>query len=876
MPSRFLKTLSFPILISLYPQISSQFLIGVYDVTRLSALSPGESPVPTWLLCHPKSEAMFGIYAAELPAGCDSDNDGVEADKWTLMVPGNRHLDIGETISQIYLRGSTAHLHKTENRIPAITYNSDYKNSYFSYGYTGLAKGFQNAPFKLIRDGKPTALSDSNGVHHGDMLDFVGVAGTHMKDRVLRLQCAGENTGHWHVGRGTTLPITPLIPEVEFRVIMDIKKPVPVVQTLVKAKEVSEGFFSAVKKSFNKAGEKMSSGVKQWISSPVEEAKEDEYIEKVRVGPKDVKFDKFEAETTGETDELIFRKCDGKMELAMKAVILNLYISQALGLIISAVPKGPNSINIPNQRLCMPHPRGWQIELIKEGNDPGLLLVDPRDRNCPAFSGPGWYWDIGPNRKTAEQHTLIQLTGGPDTEEQPGVTHSLDPLARLHFGVLDPGKIYRSEFRVKRNGVYQNFETNRPQDASIKVGDILEFWGPSPPGERQLYLQSLFNYEVQTQIFTLVRETTARFTWGPQPTTELHVVDLGFQEVALPYWSNEEHEIKENIRLIDERTKFEKGKSGPGFCGLGGICSAAARGISRIFGGKRKDGPRIEIPGLNSDSSPVDASIDPFSSHRHLRPDSRPESRENSMFTPRESELDIEYGAEDLFEPRVPEQQQKFSLFKPTRLRADEIADILQKITENPEKEEESTIYTEEKEGDELEDIMVGVGDDIPDELVVPEAEFGIGNLQTPQFGEQVDQQPSSLRAEESGDNIDIPIIKSSRTPEIVSPDIQLDARETFRRRIADRRYTTYVRCVQALLRREDGEADEEIQNLVDHDWGLYSPMDFEEALASRSPLPQCPKSRQDIVNLAIDQGHPRYFPPGATGANPQSGVGYT
>ncbi|KAK6354506.1 hypothetical protein TWF696_003649 [Orbilia brochopaga] len=86
-------------------------------------------------------------------------------------------------------------------------------------------------------------------------------------------------------------------------------------------------------------------------------------------------------------------------------------------------------------------------ELIASGNDfdRKLYTIDPRDRACPAYSSPGWYWAIGPNQRTIEGHTLIQLTRGPDTELQPGITHEIDPKAWLRFATLSPGVMFRSE-----------------------------------------------------------------------------------------------------------------------------------------------------------------------------------------------------------------------------------------------------------------------------------------------------------------------------------------------------------------------------------------------------------------------------------------------
>ncbi|KAF3907999.1 hypothetical protein ABW20_dc0108749 [Dactylellina cionopaga] len=507
------------------------------------------------------------------------------------------------------------------------------------------------------------------------------------------------------------------------------------------------------------------------------------------------------------------------------------------------------------------------------------------------MSAVGWFWEIGESRFTPEGHTLIQITGGPDAEEQPGITHSIyEPNARLYYGYLQEGKIIRSQFRVKRRGAYQNFDALKPVDATLKVGDILEFWGPSPPNERQLYIQNWINYLVGDPLYTIVRQTASVKQYGQQPPVEFHVADLGFNEIVTKYSRYEEEEVLEDVQLIEEETRKEEGRRKPKskFCGLGGICQAAVRGIRQVFGGQKQQDPKFNGIDLNFDSSPMgDATTDPFSSHRHLRSPSRAESRENSIFIPRIGESD--YGADivdDIFEPRVPNLP-KNSIFKPTRLAPGDVETILRHITEAPRGEDEFTIYTEEKDGTPQEGIFFDnfIDETIPEELVGDEPKFSIGNLETPQFGvEQAEQE--GIKDEEEPKpqgqqgELELPLprlmLQSPRSPGIMAPMVQLDNIPTMMQSQSEKRYNAYVRCVRRFVENENGEPDEEIAYLVEHGWGLYSPMDFDEARIRKQPPPPCPTRREDIIDRAEAQGYPRYVPPGATGANPQSGVGYT
>ncbi|KAK6525121.1 hypothetical protein TWF694_005267 [Orbilia ellipsospora] len=868
--------------------VSAKFLIGVYNLAKLDALEPGQFATPSWILCHPRSSKRWGLYAADITSRCDYPTDGENADKWRFKIPGDRNLDIGETISQFYLTGSDASLYKGEDDTPAITYDSNFKNTYFSYGYT--EGSFRDAPFKLIRDGKVSALSDSNGAKNGDVLDFVGISGTHIKDRTLRLQRVSGEGGFWHIARGSALPVSDSVPEVEFQVIFDLKKAIvstsgrvplqdgtkaghgyieeddyklyekmlPKQWKMGTMKGLGRGLFSKLGKSLNNVGDRVASGFKGLIGAAAGEKVEEEVVEQIPIGR--------------------------HLPLGMKIVARILLLPSALGIIISVIPKGPGSAGIPNQRLCMPLRTRYHVEQIETGLDPGLFTIDPRDRGCGAQNEPGWHWDIGPSRKTPLGHTLIQLTGGPNTLREAGITHSLDPAEQLHFGILSPGRILRSEFRVKRNGVYQDFDNNSLLNATLKVGDYLEFWGPSHPEDRQLYLRSLFHATLDRGIWVVVREKAEGeiiMDYGLVPPVELRVVDLGFNEIADRYSMEDDDDLKDDVRYIDEITETrKKSEQKSDFCGLSKLCKATAKGIGRFFGGKPREIPRIDLQSMGSDGSPDQGD---FSSRRNLRL----ESQENSLaFSPRDSDQGFGNDLMGIFEPRTRLKSQRRpqsvpksksgpqvrtgpgrSIFKPRRLMAKEVEDILQRITE---KEEEATVNT-------------GVDETIPDERPAVVAESDFGNLPTAQFRtEQVDQEEPSEFGYEGQDEEElekVEEVEQTEEPSVIShieeADIKLDQSAALRRRISDRRWQTYARCIQSLLRKENGEPDEEIQWLIDKGWGMYMPLDFDVAIATKRPSPPCPGNRQDIINMAIDQGHPRYVPPGATGANPQSGVGW-
>ncbi|KAK6514697.1 hypothetical protein TWF281_004894 [Arthrobotrys megalospora] len=577
----------------------------------------------------------------------------------------------------------------------------------------------------------------------------------------------------------------------------------------------------------------------------------------------------------------------------MGLLLFCIFAHNALGLIISVVPRGKDATNIPNQRLCKPNlTKDWQQKAVLAGKDPWLQVIDPRARPCP--DGAPWFdWELAPRPQTNAGETLIQLTGGAADSAIGGVTNDIDPEKKLFYGILKPGSIFRSEFRVKRNGVYQKLDPNAPDDL-IKVGDFLEFWGPSTSEYRQLFLK--LQFPIPNGLYELVRKPTEDSRFGAQPPVQLQVVSLGFTEIAEPYGEHETENIQDDVELIDintaaeqelelalERDALENKKPRDRYCKIGRICTAAGRVLGRLLTGrlKRKQGPTIEIPPLNMDDGPVDGSTDPLSSHRRFRADSRPISRETSAFSPRAD--DNVFLGDELFEPRVKVSRlSQNSIFKPTRLQPGDMEQILEQFQEN---EDFSNLYTlgggmnTAPANDISSD---GIDEAIPDELpVLMPGLSGIGSypeLDTPQFRSDelaVDQPVQESDIEEGlpqtqGDDTQ-PAMPGTNLPRQIPPPYnQFRDVSTPEQRLAVERHTEYVKCLQALA-----ADDYPLLELIDRGRGIYSVIDFYEAVEEGKPFPPCPRNRQDILNLAIAQGYKDDVAPDATGANPQSGVGF-
>ncbi|KAK6330081.1 hypothetical protein TWF718_003509 [Orbilia javanica] len=316
--------------IQIFAVVGSAFVIGIYDKAK-DIEQPRGRISPSWILCHPKQGSRWGAYAADIAAGCNYQDDGDAADQWTFQVPGDRILDPGEEISRFYLTGANSQagidkatgLKKTR---PVLTYDSNIQNTYFSYGYN--EGSYVDAPFTLVRNGQNLALSDSVAAKNADLLDFVGISGTTKEQRVLRLQSVGGVGSYWHIGRGSSLPVTKTTPVVEFRIIADPKKNKPSTfeeqkndkeginldyidgdeykiydemfpeqSTFGTISGIGKGLFGKLTKSIGKAGGKVAGGIKNYLNKPKEvdeEVIEEEVIGGGRVSPT---FERFEVET---------------------------------------------------------------------------------------------------------------------------------------------------------------------------------------------------------------------------------------------------------------------------------------------------------------------------------------------------------------------------------------------------------------------------------------------------------------------------------------------------------------------------------------------------------------------------------------------------
>ncbi|KAF3316894.1 hypothetical protein TWF173_000898 [Orbilia oligospora] len=493
--------------------------------------------------------------------------------------------------------------------------------------------------------------------------------------------------------------------------------------------------------------------------------------------------------------------------------------------------------------------------ILNKSYNHGLTLVDPKDRPCPDGI-PGWHWELSPKMEAPTGETLIQLTGGAGDSGIGGITNTFDPENRLQFGRLEPGEIFRTEFRVKRDGVYQKINKNAPDDF-IQVGDTLEFYGPSDAEHRNLF-------------------------------PELRVESLGFTEIDEP-------DVEKVTEPDAPKSRYNCGR-------LARYCRAAASVFGRMLGAQLEQKPTIEIPPLNMDDEPVGGWTDPFSSHRRLQPEYQPESRDDSILN--QGEDDNDFIRNGLFEPRAQISQLKRpSIFRPARLHIQppNMEDILHQIDIDPH-EEFRSFYT--LAGDDVAGETAPANDisgdwpeeDIPNELLAPPLDiFTPGSFDqlpvTPDFrtqelavdiDEDEDEQivPQGQGGDEDAELMVVPEPQVDLSPAVglrpipLMTPIAIETISKSQRNLADRQYNVYAECVQNLLTLRNGISDDEVQSLVDRGWGHYSILNFYKAALDGTPPPTCPDNRQDIIKLAIDQGHPRYVAPGATGANPQSGIG--
>ncbi|KAK6497291.1 hypothetical protein TWF506_004764 [Arthrobotrys conoides] len=571
----------------------------------------------------------------------------------------------------------------------------------------------------------------------------------------------------------------------------------------------------------------------------------------------------------------------------VKVIIFCLSVRDVVGLVITVIPFGKDAPDIPNLTVCKPRTDGWAMDAIKNKSyNQGIDVIDPSKRICPD-GVPGWHWELAPSMETPTGETLIQLTGGEDDSDIGGITNTLDPEKKLQFGILEPGKIFRSEFRVKRDGIYQKIDQNAPDDF-IRVGDILDFYGPSDPKNRQLFLKRGSQIRVSEGVFQLVREPSEIVSYGKQPPVELRVASLGMTEPDTP--------------PIEEVIELDTPKPRSRFCRIGTYCRAAASIFSRLLGGQPRQESPIEIPPLNMNDGPMSGWTDPFSSHRRLQPEFLSGPADTSILDQVGEDFDDESLEVEDFEPRIEVPQiRRPPIFERARLQPEDMEEILEEIEESSHYNNLGNTYT--LAGDDVAGETVPANDisddwpdeDIPDELLLPPLNIftpgSYDQLPTPDFKARdffmetnVEEAEGPAPHGQAGDDdagpmavpepqVDLsPTVGLRPIPDIIP--INLENMSESRRDLADRQYNTYAECIQDLFTLRNGLGDEEVQSLVDRNWGHYSILDFYRAAVGGTNPPTCPEDRQEIINLAIDQGHPRYVAPGTTGANPQSGIG--
>ncbi|KAJ6259694.1 hypothetical protein Dda_5332 [Drechslerella dactyloides] len=219
-------------------------------------------------------------------------------------------------------------------------------------------------------------------------------------------------------------------------------------------------------------------------------------------------------------------------------------------------------------RLCKPSTASSGAE---------LRAVLPTDIGACQTDSLVWTWDFLPQgqrigREGSNYFTLIQITGGPDTEADPGITNSRERSDYIHYAGLVRGSISRSQFRVRRNGEYLLINN----DADLRAGDVLDFWGPSAPEDRTLFLAILPDGSVG---FT-------RFLNQQDPSLSPEVEFI----VRKPSISSTKRRLAMENSLwqtgeMGQQPTLQTGQSQPG-C-IGSLCRAAASGVRRFLQGAR-------------------------------------------------------------------------------------------------------------------------------------------------------------------------------------------------------------------------------------------------------------------------------------------------
>ncbi|KAK6511634.1 hypothetical protein TWF481_000543 [Arthrobotrys musiformis] len=252
--------------------------------------------------------------------------------------------------------------------------------------------------------------------------------------------------------------------------------------------------------------------------------------------------------------------------------LATLLLPPGQGLMLDVVPKGDTTGGSQALRLCKPFKKDI-YEVVK--------VINPATHKfCPGGTLI-WYWDFGSvelseTKDGDEYHTLIQIAGGPNTEADPGITNVLDEEEYLLYGTLKRDAIFRSLFKIKREDRYLHLE----EEDDLRVGDILEFWGPSNPGQRGLFL-SVFGPDS----FGLRR---APFSEDPTTSPEIELRVRAVSASNTKSGSRPERDRLSGQSPINRSTSLalsprKKKKTG---C-LTRVCNATAGGLGSIFRGAK-------------------------------------------------------------------------------------------------------------------------------------------------------------------------------------------------------------------------------------------------------------------------------------------------
>ncbi|KAK6354038.1 hypothetical protein TWF730_008458 [Orbilia blumenaviensis] len=251
--------------------------------------------------------------------------------------------------------------------------------------------------------------------------------------------------------------------------------------------------------------------------------------------------------------------------------ITALLLSSCQALMIDVVVKGHAPGESQRLRLCKP--------FTKDAYE-GVRAVSPAThKHCPDGT-PIWYWDFGSLETSEvrvgnEYHTLIQITGGPDTETDPGITNGLQARDYLFYSTLKRGRIYRSLFKVRRGDRYLYIG----EEDDLRAGDILEFWGPSEPEYRKLYL-TMFG----PGAFGLRR---IPYSEDPDVSPE---VELRVRVASSSNTKNGVRSERERFSTgspVHRSTSLSLQKQRKPKC-FGSICKAAAKGLGSLYSSAKR------------------------------------------------------------------------------------------------------------------------------------------------------------------------------------------------------------------------------------------------------------------------------------------------